>query len=138
MRGTEMTWTSQVFRKGGGVGVAWGSRSLADVVYRGTVFPYCSLLADTSGQWICTAIWPAVLQAQAAILPSKEPSLGVSHDPLRHPPCWEPISSAWDCSVLGCTHCKHSLAASAQEAPSTDLARVLRHAWVWGQLSAIP
>ncbi|XP_030917539.1 carboxyl-terminal PDZ ligand of neuronal nitric oxide synthase protein [Geospiza fortis] len=73
----------QRWRCGGGV----GPRSLADVVHRGTAFPYRPLMADTSGQRVCTAIWPAVLQAQAGILPSKEPSLGVSHDPLRHPPC---------------------------------------------------
>lgn len=35
-------------------------------------------------------------QAQAGILPSKEPSLGVSHHPHKHSPCWEPINSAWD------------------------------------------
>lgn len=56
MRGTETTWTSQVCRKGGGVGVAWGPQSLADVVHRGAGFPYCPVVADTSGQWICTAI----------------------------------------------------------------------------------
>lgn len=42
------------------VGVVWGSWSLADAVCRVTVFPYHSLLPDTCGEWICTAIWPAV------------------------------------------------------------------------------
>lgn len=78
------------------VGVVWRSWSLADAVCRVTVFPYQSLLPDTCGEWICTAIWPALPCAQAGILPSKEPSLGVSHHPRRHPPCWEPISSARD------------------------------------------
>ena len=76
--------------------MAWGSWSLADTVCRVTVFPYRSLLADTCGEWICTVIWPAAPRAQAGILPSKEPSLGVSRHPRRHPPCWEPISSAQD------------------------------------------
>lgn len=66
------------------------------MVCRVTIFPHCFLLADTCGERICTAIWPAAPRAQAGILPSKEPSLGVSHHPHRHPPCWEPISSARD------------------------------------------
>lgn len=49
MRGTEMTWMSQVFHKGGAVGVVWSPRSVADVVHRGTVLPDCPLMADTSG-----------------------------------------------------------------------------------------
>jgi len=73
-----------------------GPCSRADKVCRATIFPSRSLPADTCGERICTAIWPVAPQAQAGILPSKEPSLGVSRHPRRHPPCWEPISSAWD------------------------------------------
>lgn len=95
------------------------------MVCRVTVFPYGSLLSDASREWICTAIWPVVLWAQAGILPSKKPSLGVSCRSHRHHPCWEPISSTW--VSAGCLNILHAQLHTLQTFPCCFHRRGTKH-----------